>query len=269
MRNAPIAVFDSGMGGLTVLDRLQKKFPHESFVYLGDTARLPYGTKSPETVARYAAHMAGVLMEHRPKAMVIACNTASAVGLDAVRDVVGDISVIGMIDPASAQAAHTTQNKHITILGTHGTVRSGAYTRAIVAIDPEVTVQSLPCPLLVPLAEEGWIDHQATHDILETYLAPFFARGVVSDTVILGCTHFPVFLPILQKMLPQVNFIHCGDAAAEAMANAGVVLNTGNKGEMKIFLTDPVPQFDKYLGTFLNAGVAPTVQFVDVLPMAA
>lgn len=269
MRNTPIAIFDSGMGGLTVLDRLQKKFPHESFVYLGDTARLPYGTKSPETVARYAAQMAGVLMKHNPKAMVIACNTASAVGMDAVRDVVGDIPVIGMIDPASAQAVRVTRNKHITVLGTHGTVRSGAYVRAISAVDAQITVQSLACPLLVPLAEEGWVDHLATRDILETYLAPFFVRGVVSDTVILGCTHFPVFLPMLQNMLPRVNFVHCGDAAADAMTNSGVLLNTQGKGEMSIFLTDPIPQFEKYVGTFLNASVAPTVQFIDVLPMAA
>ena len=191
--SSPLAVFDSGMGGLTVLERLQKKFPQESFVYLGDTARLPYGTKSADTVRHYAVQMADRLMAYRPKAMVIACNTASAMGLDAVRDHVGDIPVIGMIDPAARAAVRSTRNGCIAVLGTHGTVRSRAYHTAIERLNPDLKVQAFACPLLVPLAEEGWVDHPATRDILETYLAPLLMDRARPDTVILGCTHFPVF----------------------------------------------------------------------------
>lgn len=268
---APIAVFDSGIGGLTVLKCLFDQFPNQSFVYLGDTARLPYGTKSTETVAAYATQAATFLMTYNPQAIVIACNTASAVGLGPVQQMAAPIPVLGMIDPAARAAIQSTQNNHIAVLATHGTVRSGAYERAIHAVDPSVRVTSLACQLLVALAEEQWVDHPSTRDILKTYLAPVLRAPTPPDTIILGCTHFPVFLPILQDMMPKTTFIHCGAASANTLATMNVITPSfEQQGRITFFVTDRVPHFERYVDLFFGE-YAPTstVEIVNSVLKAA
>lgn len=270
MLNAPIAVFDSGIGGLTVLHALRAQFPQESFVYLGDTARLPYGTKSPETVAQYAVQMTEVLMTYAPKAIIIACNTASAAGLDAVKKIANHTPVIGMIEPATEQALAVTRNGHIAVLGTHVTVKSDAYGRALRAIKPDIRLTSLPCQLLVALAEEGWTNHPATRDILETYLAPIMVGPGRPDTVILGCTHFPVFLETLRELLPQTTFIHCGNAAAKAIAPFIQAYPATTTPRISLMVTDGADGFTRMVTRFFgtDARIGP-VQTVDAMARAA
>lgn len=271
MTNAPIAVFDSGIGGLTVLRVLKDRFPQESFVYLGDTARLPYGTKSPETVAAYAAQMTTLLVQEgpKPKAIVIACNTASALGMDAVQKVAGEIPVVGMVNPAACSALEVTKNNIIAVLGTQGTIKSGLYERTLKAKNPAVRTYGVACQLLVALAEEGWVDHPATVDIIETYLAPVSGVHEKPDTVILGCTHFPVFLPIFQKLLPQTRFIHCGEAAACALDSIVNQSPATSLPTLRVMVTDGAETFTRMAERFFNSSESPLQVHLTDIPKAA
>lgn len=198
----PIGVFDSGIGGLTVVRELVRRAPHEPIVYYGDTARVPYGTKSPHTVWQYSREITRFLAYRGVKMIVVACNTASAVAIDAVREGF-DGPVVGVIEPGARAAVAAVRTRHKTppwrvgVIGTRATINSEAYPRAISAIDPRIEVFSAACPLLVPLAEEGWFGHPATREIIHTYLKPLLERTI--GTLILGCTHYPLLQDDIQS----------------------------------------------------------------------
>lgn len=210
----PIGVFDSGMGGLTVLRALRHRLPQESFIYLGDTARLPYGTKSKSTVEQYAMQMMRVLVERKIKAAVIACNTATTAALPHVRAMMPDLPIIGVVEPGASAAVASTKTKRIAVLATETTIASKAYQRVITEQCPDAFVTGRACSVLVALAEEGLVEHAVTKEALLYYLA-----GINNvDTVLLGCTHFPVFKPLLATLLPkQINIVDSAEATATAL----------------------------------------------------
>ena len=208
----PIGIFDSGVGGLTVYRALHEHLPNERFVYLGDTARVPYGTKSLTTVERYAVENARFLAAHGIKMLVVACNTASALALPAIRSALA-IDVVGVIGPGARAAARASMKaRTIGVIATESTVKSGAYTEAIRKADPEVKVIERACPLFVPLAEEGWEENEVTHTIAATYLADLRAD---IDTLVLGCTHYPILRDVIQQSVGEdVKLIDSGEATA-------------------------------------------------------
>lgn len=223
MREAPVGVFDSGIGGLTVVREMLSQLPREGIIYVGDTARVPYGPKSPETVRRYAREIALFLAGQNVKAIVIACNTATAHALDALRAELA-LPVVGVVQPGARAAVVATQSGRIGVVGTAGTVRSGAYERAIRSLRADATVVSLACPLFVPLVEEGWTDHAAARLIAAEYLRPLLDAGI--DTLVMGCTHYPLLKPLLADILgPSVQLI---DSAQETAAEVGRVLREAN-----------------------------------------
>jgi glutamate racemase len=208
----PIGVFDSGVGGLTVFQALEAALPAERLVYLGDTARVPYGTKSPDTVVRYALEATRFLRRHDVKMLVVACNTASSVAMQAVAEEAG-VPVAGVIEPGARRAAEITRSKKIGVIGTRATVFSGAYTRAIHDADPDCVVVSRPCPLFVPLAEEGWTENEVAHAIARTYLQPFLDDDV--DTLVLGCTHYPILKKVIgEEMGEGVRLVDSAESVA-------------------------------------------------------
>jgi glutamate racemase len=210
VNDAPVGVFDSGIGGLTVVSAILSALPHESVVYVGDTARVPYGPKSPETVVRYSRQIAQWLLEQQVKAIVIACNTATAHALDVLQREC-PVPVIGVVQPGARAAVQATRSGRIGVIGTTGTIASGAYHRAIAALAPQATVTGVACPLFVPLVEEGWLEHPATRLIATTYLASLRESGV--DTLVLGCTHYPLLAPVIAETIGRdVTLV---DSAAE------------------------------------------------------
>ena len=212
----PIGVFDSGIGGLTVVAALTRTLPHERILYFGDTARVPYGPKSPDTVRRYAREITGWLRDEGVKAVVVACNTATAHALPALQEEFA-LPVIGVIEPGARAAVAVARADAIGVIGTAGTVASGAYARAIWALEPNATVVSQACPLFVPLVEEGWIDHPATRLIAREYLAPLIAAHV--RAVVLGCTHYPLLRGLLGELMgSSVRLIDSAEATADETA---------------------------------------------------
>ncbi|MEP6619921.1 MAG: glutamate racemase [bacterium] len=211
-RGAPIGVFDSGLGGLTVAHAIMRQLPGESLIYFGDTARVPYGPKSPETVRRYSHEIATWLLEEGVKAIVVACNTATAHALPALQSAFS-IPVIGVVGPGARAAVRATHTGHIGVIGTAGTIRSGAYVRAIREASPAAVVSSLACPLFVPLVEEGWTEHAATRLIACEYLAPLLGEQI--DTLVLGCTHYPLLKPMIADIVgPAVRLIDSAEETA-------------------------------------------------------
>ena len=216
---APVGVFDSGIGGLTVAQEVIRQLPHESVIYFGDTARVPYGPKSPDTVRRYSREIASFLDEQGVKSIVIACNTATAHALGALRDEM-DMPIIGVVEPGARAAVAASKRGHIGVIGTVGTIKSGAYERAIRALDPDVMITVRACPLLVPLVEEGWTDHDATRLVAREYLQPMLDAKI--DTLVLGCTHYPLLKALLSEVLgPDVRLI---DSAEETAAETARTL---------------------------------------------
>ena len=210
---APIGVFDSGIGGLTVVREIERQLPHERIIYFGDTARVPYGPKSPETVQRYSREISDWLVGEGVKAIVVACNTATAHALPILRAYLS-VPVIGVVEPGARAAMRTTTSNVVGVIGTAGTIASGAYERAIHAIEPRARVIARACPLFVPLVEEGWTDREATRLIAREYLEPLAEAEV--DTIVLGCTHYPLLVPLLANLTrPGVTLI---DSAAETAA---------------------------------------------------
>jgi glutamate racemase len=208
----PIAVFDSGVGGLTVFHALERALPGESLVYLGDTARVPYGTKSPDTVVRYSREAARFLGRHEVKLLVVACNTASSVALPSLVDP-PRVPVIGVIEPGARRAVERSRTGRIGVIGTRATVASGAYVEAIHALAPAAQVTSRPCPLFVPLAEEGWTDDDVAERVAERYLAPFREERV--DVLVLGCTHYPLLRDVIARVVgPGVELVDSAEAVA-------------------------------------------------------
>ncbi len=206
-------MFDSGIGGLTVLKAVMERLPNESLLYFGDTARLPYGTKSRETVIRFSTEIVNFLLTRNPKIIVIACNTASAYALETIKAMV-DIPVLGVIEPGADAALRATRNNKVGVIGTRATILSGAYVEAIQSRKPDTKVFSKACPLLVPIIEEGWIDHPVTRQITEHYVGPLLDCGI--DTLILGCTHYPLLKPVFSAIVgPDVSLV---DSAEETAA---------------------------------------------------
>jgi glutamate racemase len=232
----PIAVFDSGIGGLTVVRALRRLLPEESIIYLGDTARVPYGNKSHPTIERYALQAGSILARYQPKLMVIACNTASAHGLAALQ-AAAPCPVIGVIEPGAEAAA--AQPGPVGVIGTLATIQSGAYEDAIRRRNPEAVVHSLPCPLLVSFAEEGWLDDPITDAVCRRYLnqIPFEVR-----TVVLGCTHYPVLMPSLARTRPGTTWLDSGELTArcvEQLLQGALGFRTASaRGDLRILLTD-------------------------------
>ncbi len=213
-RQQPIGVFDSGLGGLTVAAALRRRLPRESILYLGDTARLPYGSKSPETVTRYTRRNIEFLEERGVKAVVVACNTASALALSHLEP---HLPTWGVIEPGARRAAEVSRGR-IGVIATESTVRSGAYTRALHAARPELEVLSRACPLFVPLVEEGWHDDPVTETVARRYLEPLLAADI--DTLVLGCTHYPLLAPVLARVAgPGVTLVDSAEAVAESVAD--------------------------------------------------
>lgn len=219
-REKPIGIFDSGIGGLTVLKEISRELPHESTIYLGDTARVPYGIRSSETVTRYSFENAKFLFSKDIKVLVIACNTASSVSLEPIKSSV-PIPVLGVIEPGAKAAVSSTKNKKVGVIGTEATIKSNSYTKAIKTIDRDVEVFSLLCPLFVPLVEEGWTEGKIVEMIAERYLNNIKDNGI--DTLVLGCTHYPLLKKVISKVMDEkVNLI---DSAIETAREIKTILS--------------------------------------------
>lgn len=258
LTNRPIGIFDSGIGGLTVLKEILRVLPHENTIYLGDTARVPYGIRSPETVIRYSFENTKFLSFKDIKILVIACNTASSVSLDAIKSRVS-IPVIGVIEPGAKAAAKATMSKKIGVIGTEATIKSTAYTKAIKAIDEQVEVFGLACPLFVPLVEEGWTEGHIAEIIAGKYLADLKGKDI--DTIVLGCTHYP----LLKKVIAEVmgSGIRLIDSAVEISQEIrGILENLGIKRDKKspafreYYVTDSPERFLKVGEQFLGQQIA-------------
>ena len=252
--DAPIGIFDSGVGGLTVFRAIEQRLPDESLIYLGDTARIPYGVRSASTVERYSLECARFVQSRGVKAIVIACNTASALAANFLRSKCS-IPVIGVIRPGSRRAVEQTRNGHIGVIATEATVSSGAYERAILAIRSGVEVTSRACPRFVPLAEEGWLNHPVTFQIAEEYLAELRSSGV--DTVVLGCTHYPILRPVIERTLgDQIKYVDSGEAVAEVLAarlvEDGLARDGGQSRTEEFYVTDSAARFRRVAELFLG-----------------
>jgi glutamate racemase len=253
-QSKPIGVFDSGIGGLTVVRALTRHLPHENIVYFGDTARVPYGPKSPQVVREYSVQDTEFLMSHDVKMIVVACNTVSSVALDLVMKRAG-VPVVGVIVPGAGAAVGTTKNRRVGVIGTVGTITSNAYVNAIRLFDPSVTVLSQACPLFVPLAEEGWTDHPATELIVKEYLFPMKRDKV--DTLVLGCTHYPILAGVISAYLgDRVALIDSGEAAALEVGRIldaeGLTNPSGAKPNIRFFVSDIPHKFTEVGERFLG-----------------
>ncbi|HJU84789.1 MAG TPA: glutamate racemase [Holophagaceae bacterium] len=259
--NQPIGVFDSGIGGLTVVHALRRLLPQESIVYLGDTARVPYGTKSHATIERYTLQAGAILGRYEPKLIVIACNTASAHGLPALQ-AAAPCPVVGVIEPGAEVAA--TVEGPVAVLSTLATLQSGAYEAAIRRRNPAAQVHSLACPLLVALAEEGWFDDAITEAVCHRYLdqLPPEVR-----TFVLGCTHYPALMPSLRKVRPAVRWIDSGEVTADAVEHllaSRIGFRTGgSKGPLRVLLTDTGSRLKEVGARFLGEPI-PEAELVEL-----
>ncbi len=243
--NSPIAVFDSGIGGLTVVSALRRELPGEDIVYLGDTARVPYGGKSRATIERYSEEIASLLVHEGAKMVVVACNTASALGLGRLRDAL-DVPVEGVIEPGVAAALAATRSGHVAVLGTKATIGSGAYAEALRAARPDIRVTSVACPLLVPLVEEGMFDDEVTDAVLARYLAPVLSGD--ADSLVLGCTHYPLLTRAIARAAgPGIRLVdsaaNCARAVAAHLEEHGLRASSGRQGSLDISFTDTPDKF--------------------------
>ena len=268
----PIGLFDSGVGGLTVLDAVARRLPGENLLYLGDTARLPYGTKSPETVRRYARRAVELLLGRGIKALVVACNTASALALDLIEEI-SPVPVIGVVAPGASAAVSAARSLEagsaprapIAVLATEATVASDAYGRAVRALDPGREVLHTACPLFVPLAEEGWTENDVARAAAGRYLAPVRASG--ARVVVLGCTHYPLLKgTIAAALLPETTLVDSAETAARALEAAlpvGVRRGGRDTGETHILVTDASERLARIAGRFLGREAA-RLELVDL-----
>lgn len=251
----PIGVFDSGLGGLTVLDEIMKLLPNENIVYFGDTARVPYGPRSSETITKYTFQSINFLLENDIKAIVIACNTASARSLLKAQERY-NIPIIGMIEPGAKAACNITQNNHVGVIGTEGTISSKAYELAINNINPEIKVYSKACSLFVPIAEEGWADSEVGYLTAKEYLAEFKNHKI--DSLVLGCTHYPIFMNTISKVLEGegITLVNPAEEAAKELRNLLENKSMANKSgispEYKYFVSDMPEKFVEIGKNFLN-----------------
>ena len=264
---APIGVFDSGMGGLTVMRALTARLPHESFIYLGDTARLPYGTKSADTVRRYALQAAAALVARGVKLVVVACNTAS-VSLPALKEALSPLPVIGVIEPGALAALAVAPNGPIAVIATEGTVKGGAYRSAIRAQGSDIPIVQQACPLFVPLTEEGLIDGPIVEAAIERYLAPLLATVPKPKCLLLGCTHYPVLKPVLAHYAgADVVLVDSAVTTAEAVArllNERELSNSSGVLSPRFLATDAPDRFARVGEIFLGQPIDPgSVELID------
>ena len=257
-----IGIFDSGVGGLTVLKEIVKALPQEDTIYLGDTARVPYGTKSPETVTRYARQITSFLVSRDIKLLVVACNTASAFSLDALKERF-PIPIVGVIEPGSRRAAAVTKTGKVGVIGTEGTIRSSAYSKAIKRINPEIEVITRACPLFVPLSEEGWVNNDVTRLTARTYLQGLREEGV--DTLVLGCTHYPLLKGIISEIMGDgVTLVDSAEETArtvtEILRNSDCLRPSSEKGNHHYFVTDVPAGFIRVGNRFLGGRLGDVYQ---------
>jgi glutamate racemase len=260
-RMRPIGVFDSGIGGLTVLQQLVSSLPAEEFIYLGDTARLPYGTKSNEVITRYSRENTEFLLAKGIKLLVVACNTSSAVALGEItRDTM--VPVIGVIEPGARAAVKASRSGKIGVIGTEATIASGAYTRAIQALKPGVEIYTRACPLLVPLVEEGWTDNDIAERTVAHYLESLKASGI--DTLLLGCTHYPLLRGLFERILgPRVRIVDSATATAVAVRERLAALHIarrGGAGRQSFFVTETPDRFVRVGRRFIGPQVESAVR---------
>ncbi len=253
-KEKPIGVFDSGIGGLTVVKRISSALPEENIVYFGDTARVPYGSKSNDTVIEYSMEDAKFLMQKNVKAIVVACNTASSVAIETLKKNF-NVPVIGMIDPGAATAIKTTRNNRVGVIGTRATILNKAYSNKIRQLNPEIEVFETACPLFVPLAEEGWIDHKATYEIAEEYLHDLRDENI--DTLVLGCTHYPILSKVIQEIIgDDVTLVDSGIVAAEMIRDeldrTGLHTNSYSMGNQDLYVSDIPTKFREVAELFLG-----------------
>ena len=260
-RDNAIGVFDSGIGGLTVLHQIIETLPHENTVYLGDTARAPYGTKSVDTVLRYSYENSDFLVEKGVKILVVACNTSTAIALHQLKARLA-VPVIGVIEPGVRRAIKSSKNKRIGVIGTDATVQSSAYTHALKAADPAVEVYSRACPLFVPLVEEGWTDNEVVEMTAKIYLEGFKQRGI--DTLILGCTHYPLLKRAIRKFMGRaVRLVDSAEETAkevESLLKRASIVRKNGKGVHSFFVTDAPERFIKVGRRFLGEKVESAVR---------
>lgn len=266
-KDAPIGVFDSGVGGLTVAREIMRNLPAEKIVYFGDTARVPYGSKSKETVIRYSRQIIRFLLEQQVKAIVIACNTASAFALDAVKEEL-DIPVLGVISPGARVAAEETKNKRVGVIGTIGTVGSGIHEAFLKRLDPEITVFGKACPLFVPLVEEGWIHDSVTVEVARRYLLELQEKEI--DTLILGCTHYPLLRSTIQEIMgEEVRLVNPAYETAlelgRLLEKKGLLNIAGKQEEFpyRFYVSDLAEKFKSFANSILPYDVEMT-QKIDI-----
>lgn len=257
--SAPIGVFDSGVGGLTVAREILRQTPNETIIYFGDTARVPYGSKSKETIITYSRQIIKFLMTKGVKAIVIACNTASALALDVVAEEVS-IPVIGVVKPGAKEAAEVTKNGNIGIIGTEGTINSGIYNQFLSKRNPNVKVYGKACPLFVPLVEEGWINDPITEEIAKRYMEELKTLDI--DTLVLGCTHYPLIRHVIASVVGEnVTLVNPAYETArclkKVLENNGLESSTPAK-EHQFFVSDGADKFKKFAGTILPCEVVET-----------
>lgn len=255
-KNRPIGIFDSGLGGLTVVKQIRRFLPNEDIVYFGDTARVPYGTKSKETVIRFSAENIKFLMKFGVKLIVVACNTSSSLALESLKKKFR-LPILGVIKPGAEEAVRRSRNKKIAVIGTTATIKSNAYPREIKSIYPRSKIFAKNCPLFVPLVEEGWLDGAVTGKVIKTYLG--FLKGKNIDTLILGCTHYPLLRRPIGKFLGKD--VHIVDSAAQIAKETKTALEKNNllsdkkKGKIKFFVSDEPERFKKVGRRFLGSEI--------------
>ncbi len=268
MRELPIGVFDSGVGGLTVLRELQQRLPGERFLYLGDTARLPYGTKSAETIIRYSSQAAAYLLAQGIKCLVVACNTASAAALEVLRVRYPRIPIVGVVEPGAEAGCRASANGRIVVIATEGTVKGGAYQRAIARLRADADVLARACPLFVSLAEEGWVDGPIVESIIARYLGDVFKEADAPDTLLLGCTHFPVLRRAIAGVVGRgVTIVDSADTTAAAVVTLLAqreLLADSAGGGVRFLATDGQERFARVAAYFLDRKIEPAaVELID------
>lgn len=254
MKEHPLGMFDSGIGGLTVMQQLVRVLPHENIIYFGDTARLPYGAKSPETIVRYSIENATFLIQKEVKVLVIACNTASAHALESLQQRFS-LPVIGVIEPGAESAVQATKNGRIGVLGTNGTINSQSYQKAILKLAPMAQIFPIACPLFVPFVEENCIDHPAMHLIVQEYLRPLKEKGI--DTLLLGCTHYPLLKILIQKEMGEgVTIVDsatsCAEKVSETLSRGSLNRSSEKLSNYHYFVSDDPDKFRVSGSSFLG-----------------
>ena len=263
-KNYPIGVFDSGLGGLTVVKELMRQLPHEDIVYYGDTARVPYGTKSKESIIRFSEENTNVLLNHKVKMIVVACNSCSSYALTMLREKF-NVPIVGVINPGAKKAAEAAKNKRVGIIATSATINSQAYTQTIKQYNPSIKVFEQACPLFVPIVEEGWANKKVAEDIAREYLKDLKKAKI--DALILGCTHYPLLKNTLQKVMgPKVTLIDSAKEIAtevkEILKNLGKENTSKTRGRYKFLISDKPQQFKKLATNFLGYDISQRIQYV-------